>query len=984
MLFLKKIEAFGFKSFAEPTILNFDYEMTGVVGPNGSGKSNINDAIRWALGEQSSKSLRGDNMEDIVFSGSANHAPLNMAEVTLVFNNSQKKFASLEYDEVEITRRYFRLTKESEFYINKNRVRLKDIQDIALETGLTKSSLAIISQGTVSQFVESKPDERRELFDEAAGIAKYKKRKIESIRKLARTQENLDRLNDIINEIERKLPNLKNQAEKAKVYSEKFEQLKNIEIAILIKDIQIYEKKLAELNQEKLVLRNEISDLARITAAEESEFNEISRHNFKSEKEIIKLNDEFTSVIEKIGNLKVKKIAFENQQKNTSTGNEEFKASQLISETKKLNLNLTSEKEKLKNLNNSNLELQDSLKKTSTSLDELNESLGKLGRSIAKVESTLDDLKQKQASNDDLFDGVKNVLNNKHILPGVIGTIQDLISVEKEHEQAIGALILAALQNIVIDSGESAKEIIRFLKLNKAGYATFIPLSSIRPNFISDEQKFVIKKAKGFVGFGNDLVKIDAKYQKAIDYILGTTIVVNNFDEAREIAKLINYKHNIATLDGERILPNGAIVGGSRKLKISSLNNASRIQELEQELATLSENQSTVNQNIKELKKTSEQIREEISQKQSFIGAARKNIEIINIDIIEAREEYRIITGKDIDSQENISSSIEEEILELTKEIIASDNLKEELQQQLNVARSLKDKSLERQNLLNDSTNEKRKLLSALKDKDYELKRDAVLISEKLNTSSTRLVQNYGLTVEAASENNEIEITNEEITRRQIIDLSNEIKNLGNVNLDSIEAFQEENDRYQFYVSETNEVQMSIKNLEIAILNMDNQMVTQFKKVISEVNQTLPETFTALFGGGSAKLIYTDPEDLLNSGIDIQINPPGKKINNINLLSGGEKSMVALSVLFSILKVRPIPMVILDEVEAPLDQANVERFAKYLKVFTKNTQFIVVTHRTGTMENCQVLFGATMQSKGITKIVQIKLVDAKNLVEATG
>ncbi|AXK51340.1 AAA family ATPase [Spiroplasma alleghenense] len=980
MLFLKRIEAFGFKSFAEPTTLNFEYEMTGVVGPNGSGKSNINDAIRWCLGEQSSKSLRSDNMEDIVFSGSANRSSLNMAEVTLTFNNSDRKFSSLDVNEIEITRRYFRISKESEFFINKNRVRLKDVQDIALETGLTKSSLAIISQGTVNKFVESKPDERRELFDEAAGIAKYKKRKLESIRKLARTQENLDRLNDIMNEIERKLPSLKNQSEKAKIYKEKFEKLKNIEIAILVKDIEIYQQKLVSLNQQKLELKNNIIDLSRVTQAEEEEFNQISKQNYKSEREIIKLNDEFTSIIEKIGNLKVQKLALENQQKSISTGNDEFKADQLLSENKKLKLNLDSENQKLSKLTLDNDQLNQELLKTNQELDSKNESLGQINRGIAKLESSLETIRQKQASNEDLFDGVKSVLNNKNNLPGVYGTVQDLISVEKIHEQAIGSLIQASLQNIIIDSGESAKEIIRFLKVNKAGYATFLPIDTIKPNFIADDQKFIIQKANGFVGFASDLVKIDAKFKKAIDYILGTSIVVSNFDCAREMAKLVNYRLHISTLDGERILPNGAIVGGSRRIKITSLNNASMIKEVEEKLFTLNEEQKTTNELIKVLKTSSDKLREEISQKLSYIGASRKNIEIINQDIEDAKREYRIITGKDIENQNSVMSTLEEEILEITQEIIDADNLKEEMQQKLNVSRSLKDKSLERQNSLNESANEKRKLLAALKEKEFESKRDAALISEKLNSASNRLVQNYGITFDTASENIQVEITNEEDTRREVMDLSNEIKNLGHVNLDAIDSFEEENDRYEFYLKETNDVQTSIKNLEEAILNMDNQMVIQFKKVISEVNLALPETFATLFGGGTAKLIYTDPEDLLNSGIDIKINPPGKKINNINLLSGGEKSMVALSVLFSILKVRPIPMVILDEVEAPLDQANVERFAKYLKSFTANTQFIVVTHRTGTMENCEVLFGATMEAKGITKIVQIKLVEAKNLI----
>ncbi|AUM62896.1 chromosome segregation protein SMC [Spiroplasma monobiae] len=979
MIFLKKIEAYGFKSFAEPTTLNFDFSMTGIVGPNGSGKSNINDAIMWCLGEQSYKSLRGDSMDDIVFSGSSEKKPLNMAEVTLVFDNSTRAFSSLDYNEVSITRKFFRLTKESEYFINGSRVRLKDIQDVALETGLTKSSLAIISQGSISNFVESKPEDRRRLFDEAAGVARYKKRKEEAIRKLVRSQENLDRLNDIINEIERKLPTLKRQSKKAISYKELFDELKKIEVSVLVNDIKLYKQKIIELNEQKTELKIQISSLEKEISKKSEEFNGISQSNYNSEKELSKLNKEFTKIVEKISELKVSRITLESKKSKVDIDDKEFKSSDLKNKSKELEIRLEAEEQKLAKLLNDKVEKREKLEAASGKRFKLNQELDGIRKQLAKTESSLETLLARKNSMDNLFEGVKNVLENKNSLSGIVGTVQDLIVVEKEYEIAISTVIQSGLQNIIMKSTSDVKVAIEFLKNNKAGHATFLPLDNLKPSFINNETRFIIQKSKGFVGFGNEIVKIEKKYQVVLDYLLSNYLVVENYDDAIELSKVTNKRYHIVTLDGQRILPHGAIVGGSRKNKSVILNDSNQIQDLENIKKELDERENLMSKEVGSLSDEIEVLREELAEIQTAIGASRHSSELIERESNEIKEEFRVITGKELNGGEQEFQSVDEQIIKIISEISEQETKKDEVQQQINVIRSLKDKSNERQNNLNSIINEDRGMLNSLKDKYSNLNSDGTLMFEKQSNATARLAQNYSLTYEAALElNTNVNETESEV-RDRINYLRKEINSLGNVNLDSIEEYEEENSRYQTYVEQTQDVLESIKNLKDAIGDMDQQMIIQFKKIIKDVNAVLPDTFATLFGGGTASIIYTNPDDILNTGIDLKMSPPGKKIANLNLLSGGEKSMVALSVLFSILKVKPIPLVILDEVEAPLDIANVERFAKYIKTFTTNTQFMIVTHRMGTMENCDTLFGATMEQKGITKLVQIKLVEAKKL-----
>jgi chromosome segregation protein len=982
MIFLKRIEAFGFKSFAEPISLNFEYGMTGIVGPNGSGKSNINDAIRWTLGEQSLKSLRGDSMEDVVFSGSENKKGYNVAEVTLVFDNSNNVFSSLEFSEVSIKRRYDKVNNESEYFINGTRVRQKDIHEIALETGLTKSSLAIISQGSVNNFVEAKPEERRQLFDEAAGVAKYKKRKDESIRKLVRSRDNLDRINDIINELDRRLPSLRRQAEKAKIFKEKETKLREHEVSFLVSDLKIFNSRIAELNDRRSELKIQLEGLEHKIQKEALARDSISKEALEFDRKMTKLNSRYTVIVEKIAKLEVKKVSLESKISEIKMGESEYRIEEIKRLTKEIEIKISSEEARLEKLLEDETTLNDELQRQSAMRSNTNYRLDDIRKSMNKIELRIEQIQDKKNSHELLFEGVRNVLENKNVLPGIIGTVQELISVEDKYLNAIGVVLQqGTLQNLVVDSSSNAKIAIDFLKANRAGHATFLPLDTVKANLVDNERRFIITNAPGFVNFANELVKIEKKYRIIVDYLLAGVIVVDTYEHALEMAKIVKYKLNIVTLDGERILPQGAIVGGSRKKQVSISNDSVEIEKLNSQLEEFKKQIEENNIKVNECSSSIDLIREQKNVNVSAISSVKTVVKNLQANLEKQKDEYRLLTGKDL-FESSTNFSIDNELEKIMNEIAELENEKAEVQNELDVASNMKIKIIEQQSSDSQKNSELSAKLNATRDEMSKVSTDLALIREKRSNSAMRLADTYNLTFEAALELELAPIENVEEVSALIKKLRQEINSLGNVNMESIAEYEEENSRYENLLEQANDVSEAIKNLKTAIGNMDEQMEKQFKNVIRDVNASLPTSFQTLFGGGDAKIIYSDPNDILNSGIEIKVQPPGKKITNLNLLSGGEKSLVALSVLFSILTVRPLPLVILDEVEAPLDIANVERFAKYIKSFTDKTQFMIVTHRIGTMENCDVLYGATMEQKGITKIVNVNLVEAKKLSNA--
>ena len=976
MLFLKKLEAFGFKSFAEPLSINFEHEMIGIVGPNGSGKSNINDAIRWCLGEQSMKSLRGNSVEDVIFNGSGSKLPLNMAEVKVTFDNSNR-FFDLDYDEIEVIRRTFRGSGENEYFINKQRVRLKDVQDFAMDSGVTKSSLAIISQGNINSFVEAKPLERRALFEEAAGVAKYKKRKLESLKKLERSNGNLARIKDIINEIERKLPSLKQQSEKALKYKAKKDKLNEIELAILVKDVTFFNQKLIELKEQQKVITFEKQETEREITLKENEYNSLSKENYSLDNKITSLSKQFQVLVNEISDLKIQKIELDNKEKALKMSNSDITVSNMLHDFNELKIALDNEQEKLALLNAQQSENKTIRNNYLKEQIKYSEELGALNKTIFRLENDLDRLQRSFENNDNLHEGVRNIINNKNVLTGIIGLVQELITVDAQYEQAIGIALSGRLQDIVVKNVDSAKKAIGYLKQNKAGHATFIPLDIIIPRYLRDDEEFIIQSVKGYLGIAHKLVKTSKEYQPVIDYLLSRYLVCQNFDSAQEVAKLISYKYNVLTLEGELIRPQGAISGGNRKTKQILINPEKEVETLKHQINEKLKKYDELNQILNQLNNKLDEINEIINENQSSIGASKRQIEILDQDKSKLKNEYQLLTLKNIDESEVAESK---DVIGILEQINHKEILKTEVEQQLNVARSLKEKQLIHLNELNNVISEKRHYTTVLLEKVVKLNTDITMLNSKIQQDLSRLTEEYYMTYDHAKTLELKLIENEDEIREEIKELRSELATIGNVNLDAIQEYQEEYERYSSMKNEYDDINNAVKNLLTSIDEMDSLMEEQFDKTIKEVNQALPSTFEVLFGGGTAKIIYTEPDNILETGIDIKISPPGKNINNLNLLSGGEKSLVALSVLFAILKVRPIPLVILDEAEAPLDPANVERFAKYIRTFVNTTQFIIVTHRVGTMEHCDVLYGATMQQKGVTKIVGIKLKQAEEMI----
>lgn len=977
MFFLKKLEIFGFKSFAVPLIINFDYQIIGIVGPNGSGKSNINDAIRWCLGEQSIKSLRGNNNEDVIFNGSKTKEALNMAEVKLIFDNI-KQFFAIDYNEIEIIRRVFRGASENEYFINKQRVRLKDIQDFAMDSGLTKSSIAIISQGNINSFVEAKPLDRRALFEEASGIMKYKRRKLETLKKIDNSNKNLVRLKDIINEIERKLPSLKLQSEKALKYKILKNKLNQIELAILIKDITFFNDKLSELHlqQNSVTTAKQYAD--RELKNKEVEYNEINKENFNLDKKINILSNEFQDLVSKISDLKIHKIELDNKEAILKMSSNDAMIANMFNDYNELTINLQNEREKLAILETQqkdyNLQQEIFNKKQA----KLNKQLEEINKTIIRLESEIERIKHKFENQDNLNEGVKNIINNKNVLPGIIGLVQDIIDVEEKYELAIATALSGRLQNILVKNIDSAKKAISYLKQNRAGRVTFIPLDVISPRYINSDEEFIIKSVSGYFGLGNNLVKTKKEFNVAIDYLLSRYIICVDFDSAQEIGKLTKYRYNIVTLDGEIVRPQGVVTGGTQRTIMTIINPEKELIIFNEKLEKKIKEQHNVIKELNIFKRQLNEINEMIAENQTLIRVGKRQIEIIMFNHMKLQNEYQLLTSKNID-ETKIKEN--EKVLNIIDLIKKKEFLKIKIEQQLNVARNLKNKQSFIINELNNKISEKRYYISSLQEQIGKININLSIINVKIKQNLTKLTEEYQMTYDYAKTLELKIIENEDLVRDEIKQLRSYLTQIGNVNLEAIEEYNEENVRFQFMNNEYNDANNSIKNLLKSIDEMDNIMKEQFDKTIKNINENLPSTFEILFGGGSAEIIYTEPENLLETGVDIKVSLPGKNITNLNLLSGGEKSLVALSVLFAILKVQPIPLVILDEAEASLDPANVERFAKYIRSFIKTTQFIVVTHRVGTMEHCDILYGATMQQKGITKIVGIKLQQAAKMIK---
>lgn len=1179
-MYLKKLELQGFKSFADKTVLEFMPGITTVIGPNGSGKSNISDAIRWVLGEQSMKSLRGSKTEDVIFAGTQNRKSLGFAEVSMVMDNSDQKLP-IEYNEVTITRKLYR-SGESGYYINKTPCRLKDVLELFMDTGIGKDGYSIIGQGKIDEILSNKSEERRHIFEEAAGIVKYRVRKAESEKKLEQTKLNLLRINDIISEIEANIEPTKIQAEKAKEYLRLRDELKSIEIGLFIHNINDYKKRIEEVINDQdiyntqLVRENErLSNIQELKEKLRASLDNITEQiekmqnlGFENEKKKEQIKADININLEKINNnnanferlekeiienderLKVleEEINQKNDKKTNLTENKdkfvkelEEKEAELKKLTDKMSekeLDMETKKKKVEdntdekyeisnaistlkaNVENSNSRkkvVEEEIEVNISELDssrmqksEISQKFAEIEAKREKIKGDLNKIDEKRKESDvklkeyDLkinqceseirmkdsrmkflietekekegyIRSVKSILQDCEkdlsLKKGVHGVIANLISVPKEYETAIEMCLGQSMQNIVTDTEEDAKKLVEHLRKFNLGRASFLPITSVKGKKLDK-----IKSERGVIGIASDLVKFDKKYEQIVLSLLGRTLIVDTMDNAIAMARKNSYGFRIVTLQGDVLNPSGAISGGSVSTKtVNILGRSREIEELKKTIADLekkveklkkdkSEYESSIEDLLEEIEGLENELKDieivyatekqRVSSIEEAVSKVEKRLEKLRDEKKSIEEQLKINEQTQNDLNEKISA-IDEENKKLSEEIEEFSNHNKETQTivddlnfditNLKISVSSFDESeasineiVERinndiENLKQSTENKKEQKIKLTEENDkleelnIKLNEEAENLLKEVSNSGTKVeeLKNDRITknqkLEEAEENftdqmekiddlkeqvnkadvkkskyeveleqiiskmwEEYEITpndpgeyeepkNVAEVQKQVNKIRGEMKELGSVNIDSIEEYKKLKERYDFMNEQRLDLETTMAKLRNVITDMTAVMKKQFEDRFRVINKNFSEVFVELFGGGKAELKLTDEDNILESGIEIEVQPPGKKLQNMMLLSGGERAFTAIALLFAILKINPAPFCVLDEIEAALDDVNVYRFAEYLKKFAKESQFLVITHRKGTMEAANTVYGITMQENGISKLLSLDL-----------
>ena len=971
-MFLKRIEMHGFKSFADDITIEFDKSVTGIVGPNGCGKSNISDAIRWVLGEQSVKSLRGEKMTDIIFAGSEDRKAQNMTEVTLVFDNTNRMLNS-DLDEIEVTRRIYNTEQDAEYLINKKNVRHKDILDLIMDTGLGKNSLSMISQSNVSSFAEAKPYDRREIFEDAAGVSKYKKRKIESLNKLERTKENLDRTFDILSELERQVSPLKRQARKAELYREKKNRLEQIEVAVLVNDIQ-------NLNLQKTEMEKSLFDLETNLTMHETTIQVHENTNIENknrlkeyDKEINSLQEKLMLVINEIQTLEARKIEIDEKRKYAiEMGSSEEKIKELESYIQEAKFEYDDRLERLNKLKadieliNTNLEnCASDLADASLKKDESTSILNRMNNRIEVLKNVIADpfSSVNQA-------GVQAIMSSKSSFYGILGVIGQEIRPVEGYEEAVATALAGSVYHIVTKDEEAARKAIDFLKKNKTGRATFLPLTVCKPHNVKYEDEIICKNTKGYLGTVYDFCECDAEYEAVKESLLGNILLTDTLENANNLAALLKFGYKIVTLDGEIVHKGGSMTGGKVKNEVSLITAQSELNRIESDLISYKAENELAIKKYNSLVSQKDSFDAQLTEKRIAIAQLEPIVDTKRAKYEKLLADYEMISPKE--NEETITDSVIAQLSEnyaKKDELSTSLKLRREDRMKLSADIDRKDQQIR----------QIRRQLDEAKSGISQINTNKAVMETKLENNLNRLASEYQMTYEYALENSDTNI--DENAKEEVMELRREIQNLGNINMSAPEEFSEVNERYEFLKKNYDDLIASRDKILSAIDEMDEIMKTQFETTFNSINAELPSTFAKLFGGGKARLVLEDPNDILNTGIDIDVQPPGKSVKSIRLFSGGEKALIAICVLFTILKVRPQPLIVFDEIESSLDVANVERFAKYVKEFTDKSQFLIITHRPGTMEQCDVLYGVTMQNRGISQMLKVKLVDAIEMAE---
>ena len=974
-MFLKSIKAQGFKSFADKLDLEINPGITGIVGPNGSGKSNIVDAVRWVLGEQSVKSLRGSNsMSDVIFNGSESRDAQKRAMVALTFDNSDKALNS-EFEEIEIKRVVYN-TGENEYFINNTRVRLKDIFDLFIDSGAGNQAFNIISQGNVTDIVNGKSTDRRVIFESAAGVLKYKKRKEESLRKLEKTEENLTRIDLIINELMQTLKPLEEQSKVAKKYIAIKEELENTDIALLVNDITELNSEYQNTKSKVEILKEKIGTINKDTTF--SKLDKLKLENITLEDKITELREKLLEKQSKINELESeKKITLERQKyeldKKTIDNNiitlkeKELSLEKSIAilqkEVADIEINVKTELEKLEEVKNKLLVIK---VKRSTTYNKLMEESKKIylwENKITILENNINNYENTPLA-------VRNILNNPR-LKGIHNTIGKLINVDDKYLIALDVALGGASNYLVVDNEDYAISAIDYLKEQKLGRATFYPLNIIKPKYINKEVIDNIRNIKGFIGVFSDLVEYDYQYKNVIDKELGQVIVVDNARTLNVCGKLIDYKYKIVSLDGEVQYAGGSIAGGTSK-KNSMLNEKNELNKLKEELNILKINSETLNNELINYDKDILELEEKENVINKYVILLNDELFNKKTNLSRSNEEFKNITSEvnglnDILNNKSNKYLVKlmEDINELVKE---KDIIEKDIKNYSKAKSDLNDEinDLEhKQKLANSNYNI---INNELKDNEIKMGKIEVKLDNLLNNLS----EEYNLTYEYASLNYNLEIEIN-LAREKVNKLKKELNTLGEVNTGSIKEYERLNTRYEFLKSQKDDLENSSSELKEIIKQMDEIMIKKFRESFNKIKEEFTNIFKIMFKGGNGELRLSNPDDILETGIEIIAIPPGKKINSPVLLSGGEKALTAICLLFAILKVKPAPFVILDEAEAALDEVNVDMFGKFLVKEKKNTQFIIITHKKRMMEYADLLYGITMQESGVSKIVSAKL-----------
>lgn len=979
-MYLKTIKASGFKSFANKIQIDLENKITGIVGPNGSGKSNIVDAVRWVLGEQSVKSLRGDgSMTDVIFSGSKSREPLNVASVTLVFDNTDHVFP-LDFNEVSIKRRVYR-DGTNEYFINGEKCRLKDINDLLLDSGIAKESFNIISQGRIEEILSAKASDRRIIFEEAANVLKYKRRKEDALRKLDKTNENMNRINDIIAELESQVEPLKEQASKAEEYNNVKEELGSIEISLVTHDITEYNKEY-ELKSAKIeTLNNELINLKTKTSSSDATSE-------RQKLELSKLNSEINDYQEKLLEM-TKKVEQANSHK------------QIVLERKKYELNNDTIHKNIVSLKEEQLKIQNQVSAIEFNIDENNTKLEKIDLNIKNNETFLDKLKTEKRNIDDIINknyynlnivknrinsletsienngslplAVRNILNNPR-LKGIHDIVGNIIDVDPPYLTAITTSLGAAFNNIIVDNASSAEEAIKYLKENKFGRVTFLPINVMKPKYVDEKVLNILKHQEGFINIASNLVRTESLYQTIISNQLGNTLIVDNIKNANIISKQINFQYKIVSLSGEIVHVGGAITGGEtskiRSVKTDKQELLEQVKEKEKLELTIKNCEEKINEidnKFHEINDKNYLLNKEKLELKEKINILKQNIE----DLYKRLNEI----SSEITSSNNIlKNDLSKEETEAINEFYRLEKEKEELSQNykklLNKREDLTEEISLNENLNKKDNEQLRNTMNELKDLEILVNR----LEVKIDSSLKILSENYGMTYEFALEKSIIDL-DIEFARTKLNKLRKVIKDLGEVNLGAIAEYKRVSERYEFLLKQRDDLLNATNTLLEIVKEMDIQMEKDFKETFKVVKENFKETFKQLFKGGTADLIYTDPKNVLETGVEIVASPPGKKLTSLSLLSGGEKTLTAISLLFAILKTKKTSFCILDEVEAALDEANVASFGEYVTSLKDKTQFIIITHKKKTMEYADTLYGITMQESGVSKLVSVKLND---------